>query len=314
MRIRATGNPGGPGHQEVKQYFSIDGETRYGGKVLQDEHSTMTRMFIRSLVQDNKILMDNDPHYVERLKTQAHGDPQLVKAWLKGDWDAFVGQYFEQWEHKTICVPAFEIPEAWPLFGGMDYGEAKPTSFGLYTTDYDDNVFRICEYYKGNSTATDHAYQIDKLLTGCPWTNGRKPQSIFADPSMWVKRRLTDSAVNSAAGIFNEQGLYLTPANNDRITGWRLVKDLLKRGQFFVFDGWNDNLCRTVPSLPRSNANPEDLDTRAEDHAADELRYALMHIYSPMSPPAKPKVDNMRGDRVLGSLRGQLTKQSRYAA
>jgi hypothetical protein len=39
---------------------------------------------------------------------------------------------------------------------------------------------------------------------------------------------------------------------------------------------------RTLPSLPRSSVNPEDLDTKAEDHAADELRYAMMHVYKPL--------------------------------
>ena len=38
---------------------------------------------------------------------------------------------------------------------------------------------------------------------------------------------------------------------------------------------------RTMPALPRSSSNIEDCDTHAEDHMADMLRYAMMHIYKP---------------------------------
>ena len=37
-----------------------------------------------------------------------------------------------------------------------------------------------------------------------------------------------------------------------------------------------EDTIRTLPVLQHSDTNPEDLDTEAEDHAADETRYALM--------------------------------------
>jgi len=58
-----------------------------------------------------------------------------------------------------------------------------------------------------------------------------------------------------------------------------------------VFDTCRDFI-RTVPVLQHDPARPEDLDTEAEDHAADEARYACMS--RPWSrridPPAKPRV------------------------
>ena len=41
---------------------------------------------------------------------------------------------------------------------------------------------------------------------------------------------------------------------------------------------------RTLPTLSYSSANPEDLDTEGEDHAADEIRYLCM------SRPIPPRV------------------------
>jgi hypothetical protein len=37
------------------------------------------------------------------------------------------------------------------------------------------------------------------------------------------------------------------------------------------------NLIRTLPAVPYSPTNPEDIDTNSEDHAVDSLRYGLSH-------------------------------------
>ena len=287
-RIRCTGHPGGPGHQWVRKYFEVPALNESDGHIVKGKDGQ--RMFIRSLVYDNKILLDNDPDYVDRL--YGVGDTQLVKAWLSGDWDSFVGQYFEEWDGEAIEVPSFTIPDDWPLYGGIDYGETAPTSFGLYTVDFDKNIYRICEYYEGDASASQHAYAINALLASCPFISyGRKPSPIYCDPSMFVKRRLHEHMSHSPADVFQEHGLHLSRANNDRITGWRVIRDLLNKNQFFTFAGWNDNLMRTAPAAPRSEKNQEDLDTRSEDHALDDLRYAVSHIYAP-TPRRAPSVRN----------------------
>jgi hypothetical protein len=79
-RIRATGNPGGANHNNVKSYFIDAGEE---STVIQGDDG-MNRMYIRSLVRDNKILLERDPHYIQRLKSV--GDEQLVRAWLNAVW------------------------------------------------------------------------------------------------------------------------------------------------------------------------------------------------------------------------------------
>ncbi len=300
-RIRATGNPGGVGHQPIKSYFiDICDE----GTLYEDPEDKSTRMFVKSLVTDNKILLDRDPDYVNRLK--GVGDELLVKAWLEGDWDSHVGQYFSLWKENQIAVSSFKIPEHWPIFGGLDYGEAAHTSFGLYTCDYDHNVYRICEYYRDNATASTHAYEIMKMIESCPFTDGRKPTAIYADPSMWVKRRLSEVINHSPADVFADHGLWLTRANNDRITGWRVINDALASERFYAFAGWNDNLFRVMPSLPRDKKNIEDIDTHApDDHIADELRYAMMHMYRPASPASPRDKNPFLGDNVIENTLNQ---------
>jgi hypothetical protein len=53
-----------------------------------------------------------------------------------------------------------------------------------------------------------------------------------------------------------------------------------------VFETCRDFI-RTVPSLPHDDKRPEDIDTDAEDHVADEARYACMS--RPWIPHIEPK-------------------------
>ena len=304
-RFRCTANPGGVGHDVVKQYFINAGPPN---TLIQGER--MTRMFIPAKVQDNKILLQSDPEYIERLREV--GDPDLVKAWLEGDWDSIVGAYFSQWS-KEVEVPSFEIPEHWPLIGCMDYGEAAPTAFYLATQDYDGNTYIIAEYYQANSTASQHAHEINKLIETNPFTGGRRPSTIVCDPSMFVKRRLSEVVNHSPADVFAENGLYLTRGVNNRVAGWRVINDALTKKELYCFAGWTPNLCRTMPSIPRDRKNPEDIDTHSEDHGADAARYLMMHIYKASRKSAPVNRDPRRGSNVIKSL-GATKKKGRYAA
>ena len=268
-RIRSSGNPGGANHGNIKKYFVDAGPE---SSIIEGDDG-MKRMYIRSLVTDNKILLERDPGYIKRL--EGVGDEALVAAWLKGDWNAFVGQYFTNWDAKKVAVPSFEIPDHWPLFGGLDY--------------------------------------IAQMIESCPFTGGRYPQATYADPSMFVKRRLSEVINHSPADVFADHGIFLTRANNDRVTGWRIVNDALIKERFYCFDGWNDALMRTMPTLPRSTKNPEDLDTTAEDHAADELRYAMMHVYKPHRV-TEPEPYEGTGQEVIDQLETQTGRRNgRYA-
>ena len=46
----------------------------------------------------------------------------------------------------------------------------------------------------------------------------------------------------------------------------------------FFFDSCVFGAIRTIPTLPRDPRNPEDIDTRAEDHAWDDIGYRLTTV------------------------------------
>jgi hypothetical protein len=72
--------------------------------------------------------------------------------------------------------------------------------------------------------------------------------------------------------------------------GWDMMRHRIKgdgeNPMLFVFSTCRD-LIRTLPALQHDPDRPEDLDTSAEDHAADECRYACMS--RPWTPARTPE-------------------------
>jgi len=71
------------------------------------------------------------------------------------------------------------------------------------------------------------------------------------------------------------------PADNRRLSrvgaqgGWDMLRARLKQGKIAFFNTCAQAI-RTIPLLQHDPDRPEDLDTEAEDHAADAVRYAVM--------------------------------------
>ena len=88
------------------------------------------------------------------------------------------------------------------------------------------------------------------------------------------------------ADSFRNAGVTWERANKgpgSRANGWALIRERLTAAKktppespaLYVFDHCRDFI-RTLPMLPRSPKNPDDIDTNAEDHIADEVRYRVL--------------------------------------
>tara|TARA_Y100000310_G_scaffold289766_1_gene316407 strand:- start:243 stop:1688 length:1446 start_codon:yes stop_codon:yes gene_type:complete len=296
----ATGNPGGIGHLWVKNIW-IDKQVPKG-----DEKKYL---YIPAKVYDNQALMSADPEYENTLLNIK--DPMLRRAYLMGDWDVYPGQFFYMWRKEDIEVKSFPIPRSWTVFGAIDYGESNPCSYGQYAVDYDGVIYRLWGYYQQNRSASEHAQALKRAITTCPYTGGRGPDQIFADPSMWTKRRLHENYAKSPTDVFAEHSVYLTRANNDRPSGWSRCKDILVHGKFKTFEGHNDDFMRTVPSLPRDDKNWEDINTHTEDHAGDEWRYGMSHMWRPADSDMNLKTGSA-GEMIEEMVSEMLEGSGRY--
>jgi hypothetical protein len=290
-QMRATCNPGGPGHLWVKDWIIDHGPYR----VITDPETGLQRTFIPALLTDNPALLNADPNYVNRLKSV--GSPQLVKAWLEGDWSIIEGAFFPEWSAAKHVVPPFAIPNHWTRFRSCDWGSAKPFSVGWWAVVQDDLVVddrriprgaivRYREWYGWTGTANVGlkmtAEEVARGIVSRE-TNGHREQIDYGvmDPS----------AFNVVAGpsigeTMQRGGVIFRRADNTRLSrdrkmgGWDQVRNRLKGDvdgdpMLFVFSTCLQFI-RTVPVMQHDQVNPEDLDTDMEDHVADEVRYACM--------------------------------------
>ena len=87
-------------------------------------------------------------------------------------------------------------------------------------------------------------------------------------------------------------GHKLRPADKNRIQGKIQIHEYLKqnkttgRPKLQIFNTC-PNLIRELQSIPLDKSNPEDVDTKASDHAYDALRYLIMSRPREQDPLAR---------------------------
>jgi hypothetical protein len=295
-RTYYTLNPGGPGHAYFKRVF-VD-------RNFNPDEDPDDYFFIQAKVEDNKALMDTQPDYLRELENLP---PTLRAAWKDGRWDVYEGQFFEDFrdvpEHYkdrrwTHVIEPFEIPDGWTICRSYDFGYGKPFSCAWWAVDYDGTIYRIMELYgctrtpnEGVKWTPDKQFEeIHKTEMQHPWLKGKTIIGV-ADPAIWDASR-GESVADTAA----RYGVFFTPGDNERIAGWmqchyRLQFDEDGYPRMYVF-----NTCRafirTIPTLIYDEHRAEDLDTKMEDHVADEWRYFCM------SRPIKP-IRAVKEQRIL---------------
>jgi hypothetical protein len=319
-RIRYTSNPGSIGHLWFKSRFvdkcrpSSCGKPVYykdfdityqpvkPGKIFRDKDNRTTQ-YIPARVFDNPSLMQNDPNYVRRLQAMPE---KLMQAHLFGDYDTFVGQFFDMWNHDLHVVRPFEIPpeSVVNIFGGFDWGYAAPSCYGLAAVMPNWDVFMIREYYDSGKSVQYISEQIKRLDAGF------KLRLRVADPSIWIplpkssdnKPFPTDDSIEM---MFRKYGVSFNKANNNRINGWMAMREMMeyrnngrKYPQLRFFENCT-NCIRTIPAMVHDSSKPEDMDTMTEDHSSDMTRYTIMAIDRPSVPKPKEKTwhDFLKEDR-----------------
>lgn len=306
--FRATGNPGGPGHSWVKTRY-IDPAPQ-GYEILTEtfknpftnESTTKQRVFIPSKLNQNKFL---GADYVANL--QMAGNEALVKAWLEGDWSVIEGAFFDCWSHAKHVVRPFSLPDDWLRFRSADWGSAAPFSVGWWAVVADDYrvadsglllprgcLVRYREWYGASGPNEGLKLTAEEVARGIKQREGQDKIAYgVLDPAAFA----VDGGPSIAERMMKE-GVSFRRADNKRVTqrgamgGWDQMRARLKgdadgRPMLVVFETCKDFI-RTVPVLQHDKDKPEDLDTSAEDHAADEARYGCMsRPYIPRSVEEK---------------------------
>lgn len=298
-QIFATCNPGGILHNIIKARFidcappntpTADGWDEAGNPLT-------WKVYIPSTLYENPYLLKNDPTYIQRLKQI--GSPEMVRAWLLGDWNIISGGAFDKlFDHDIHVIKPFRVPRDWRVIEVYDDGTAKPYAAcwfaisdgsdyimpnGDHRSTIRGDIFCVAELYGWDGTPN----------VGTGESVESKAAKIIAKEKALgyhISERIADSAifsskVHSIADDFEECGIRFSPCNKapgSRINSInlfrnRLIGSLERKDSPGIF--WFDtcrNCIRTIPTLPRDRKNPDDIDTLAEDHLLDCSLYLAL--------------------------------------
>lgn len=305
---RLSANPGGIGHAWVRERFidcACENEV-VSVQVVSDsvpEPYTYTRKFIGAKVTDNPYI---NREYIFELEQKPTA---LKKALLNGDWNTFSGQAFPEWvdnekgyanKKHTHVIPPFIISSEYKITRAFDFGYSKPFSVLWFANKDSHTVYLCAEWYGASGADTGIKLTPQEIAQGILKREkeyfNRKDILGIADPSIWDKSR-----GESVASQMEDESVYFNPAQNARLSGkmqfhYRLSFNEHGYPGMYVFSTCREFI-RIMPSLVLSEQNPEDVDTKCEDHAYDACRYFLMSVpavskkYTMVKPKFNPLDD-----------------------
>ena len=193
----------------------------------------------------------------------------------------------------------------WAESDGSDYRDAA----GLWRSSVRGDLFRVAEWYGWNGQPNKGLKMLAVDIA-----KGIRQREAAMFPTRRVVAGPADSAiftVENGVSIARDmekrirmedgsmaRGVAWTAADKrpgSRKTGWEAVRKMIRNAGpprdheqniiqgprekpgLFVLDNC-DQFIRTVPVLPRCQKDPDDVDTDAEDHVGDEVRYRVRFV------------------------------------
>lgn len=266
--IKSSTNPGGVGHNWVKERFIDIGAPNVIHTCKLETGETTTRIFIPSLVQDNKFMLTYDPDYIKRLDALPEKERKALKY---GNWDIFDGQFFTEFDRNIHVIEPFVIPKNWYVYFVMDYGLDKLAGYWI-AIDYNNNAYVFREVYQSNLLVSQARDKIKEM------TN-EDVYMYLAPPDLWNRHKETGK---STADIFAEGNVTLYKTNNDRIQGWLQMKEWLKpykdeqgctTAKLKIFNTCK-NLIRCLPQVQHDAKRVGDIANEPHEltHSVDAIR------------------------------------------
>lgn len=316
LEVFSTTNPYGPGHNWVKRRFIDPVPNGHVHKTVvevfhpalkENVKVTKTQIAIFGSYKENIYLQ---PEYVATL--EGITDENKRKAWLEGDWDITAGGAFDDIFNKQIHIlPRFIPPKSWRIDRSLDWGSSHPAHVGYYaeangeeaTVIYPGGyvrkfapppgtIIQIGEKYFTKSIGSNEglrmsakaiaeelvAYEKEQMAQG--WFSSQ-PWPGPADNQI---RDVREADVDTIEKKMSDAGIRWTESDKSpgsRKNGLQLMRDRLEaclegEGPGLYFTENCRGSLSTIPTLPRDEDDMDDVDTDAEDHPYDSVRYRVL--------------------------------------
>jgi len=299
-KYRSTCNPYGVGHNWVKARF-IEPAPR--GVVIRDAEGR-GRVALHGSIYENKILLQNDPDYLKNL--QAITDENKRKAWLHGSWDIVAGGALDDVWSPRVVIPRFRVPSTWRVDRSFDWGSTHPFAV-CWWAEADGTEAKLADRSwappRGSLVLLNEWYGASKPNEGLKMAPRRIAAGILEREDRllkdgWVAGRINpgpaDNQISAVAQpdtptIADEmKGAGVVWTESDKAPGTRKIgldllrarlaesgKDHPEDPAFYVMENCRSAIAQ-LPVLPRDPDDSDDVDTDAEDHLYDAVRYRVL--------------------------------------
>ncbi len=227
----------------------------------------------------NEWLDEADLRVFEEMKVR---DPERYRVCGLGEWGVGGGQFFSEFRGDVHVISPRPVPQNARIYRAIDYGlDALACLFIAVDSLGYAMVFK--EVYAHDLIVSAAAEAIREASMGL------EIYRTLAPGDLWSRQK--DSG-KSIAMLFEQHGVPLTVADNNRLGGWMALKEWLK---VFHTDGGEcdarlkissdcENLIRCLPSLLSDKKRIGDCATEPHEitHLPDALRYfAVMQTGAP---------------------------------
>jgi hypothetical protein len=158
-------------------------------------------------------------------------------------------------------------------FGSLDWGFNAPGCFLLWIVLPDGHLHIFREFKFQQMTVHEVGAAIKKRLKELDL----RLLYLVADPACWQH---TGAERGEAIGeTLQRVGLPMRKGDNDRKNGWQRIHELLRPAPdgrpwlTIEADPHCKYLRRSLSAAKSDKADPDDIDTKSDDHALDSLRY-----------------------------------------
>lgn len=200
-----------------------------------------------------------------------------------GKFTAKGGLVYAEFNPDIHVINPFNVPKEWYDNISIDPGLNNPLSAHWYAVDYDGNIYVIAEHYEADKDIIYHSNAIKAISNKLEWRLGfgGKIEAIIDSAA----NQKTLAGTKSVVELFFENGILVNPkVNKDLYTGINRVKSYLRnangQARLFIFK----NCINLIKEIKSYFWGKNDIPTKKDDHALDELRYYIM------SRPEVPKL------------------------
>lgn len=316
LEVFSTTNPSGPGHNWVKRRFinvAPPGKVHrtkikvFNPRTQKDVEIIKSQVAIFGSYRENKYL---SPRYIAELDRLTASNLNLRKAWLEGSWDFASGNAIDDlWASDTHIIPNLIIPDSWHVDRSFDWGSSHPFAVNWWAEANGEeakfenggtfcppagSLINIAEWYGTTQVGTNVGlrYTASKIAEGI--LNREKIMKEIgicktvapgpADTQIWDSR---ESDVDTIANKMERSGVAWVRSDKtpgSRKNGLQLFRDRLyasvvKNGDPEIyFTRRCQFTIETLPNLPTSELDPDDIDSTSEDHLYDSVRYRILNF------------------------------------